>query len=391
MNRILAVDDEKNAVKALRRIFMDFDCELEVALDGREALACIPEFKPDIVLLDIMMPGINGYEVCRRIKTDPATASAMVMLVSARPNLADRMKGYEVQADDYITKPYDPEELRARVRILLRLKTSLDETITLNKNLEKLVEKRTQDLVKRERDAIIGRMVQGIVHNLQGPIMIISASASLAAGNIKTGNMANLSNNLDNIVKGVDRIEELIKSLLTKSRQDAVLEKQALQLNDLIAQEMEFLSSDPIVKYGIEKELSLDPSLPLIYGVPSDFSQIIDNLTKNAASAMKEKESGDKRLTISTTHDNESIYIMFKDTGSGISHYDMDRLFDPFFTTKSEPKNKGEHEGTGLGLYTCAELMKEYKGEITVKSELGKGAEFNVKIPKQGHIVEEKH
>ncbi|OGP69963.1 MAG: hypothetical protein A2169_10595 [Deltaproteobacteria bacterium RBG_13_47_9] len=398
MNRILVVDDEDNNLKAIKRL-IHRDYILEFAQNGDEALKLIPDFNPDLILLDIMMPGIDGYEVCRRLKLDSKTSGTMVLLVSARSALEDRLRGYEVGADDYIIKPYDPEELRAKVRILLRLKNVQDELRTLNQNLEKLVEVNTRELVKKERQAIIGQMVQGIVHNLRGPVMVVHARAGIACKTARKlleiseddpDNFRKLVekviHNLSRLSEAVDRTDLLIDSLLAKGRQEAAGEKQRLNLNDIITQEIKFLDADMDLKRGVKKYLDLDSSIPDLYGTYSDFSQVTYNLIKNASEAMKNLQK--KELRISTKHDDENIYIIFQDTGSGISSEDLERIFDPFFTTKpgKEPDNAGEPTGTGLGLYTCSQLMKYYGGEISVQSKLGTGTTFTITIPKKGAL-----
>ncbi|MDI6789844.1 MAG: hybrid sensor histidine kinase/response regulator, partial [Thermodesulfobacteriota bacterium] len=462
MNRILVVDDETNNLKAIKRLLRR-DYILEFAQNGDEALKLIPDFNPDLILLDIMMPGIDGYEVCRRLKSDSKTSGIMVLLVSAKSALEDRLRGYEVGTDDYIIKPYEPEELRAKVRILLRLKNAQDELRTVNRDLEKLVAVKTRELVKQERQAIVGQMVQGIVHNLRGPLTVVHVRAEIACETarklleiskddelVKSQNSPplaglqrrlagargdegegehnhlkslpyspspqpspvkgegvfglfpksskddpdnfqklaeNVIHNLDSLLEAVDRTDLLIDSLLAKGRQEAAGEKQRLNLNDIIAQEIKFLDADMDLKHGVKKYLDLDPSIPDLYGTYSDFSQVTYNLIKNASEAMKNLQK--KELRISTRHDDENIYIIFQDTGSGISSEDLERIFDPFFTTKpgKEPDNAGEPTGTGLGLYTCSQLMKYYGGEISAQSKLGAGTTFTITIPQKRPLL----
>ncbi len=397
MNRILAVDDEKNNLKAIKRIFKDLDYMLEFAQSGEEALNLVNDFKPDLILLDIMMPGIDGYEVCRRLKSDSKTSESMVLLLSAKSYLEDRLKGYEVDADDYITKPYDSDELRAKVKILLRLKNVQDELRMLNQNLEKLVEVRTRELVKKERQAIIGQMVQGIVHNLRGPLMAVGGRAEMATiiakeliekskNDFKASmkSVEKIIHNLNHLTDAVNKTGMMIDTLLIKSRQEATDEKQQLNLNDLLVKELEFLQPDMDLKYNVEKNLHFDPFLPDIFGIYSDFTQVIYNLIGNALDAML--ESTEKKLTIITKYYDQKIYLVFRDTGKGISSDNLERIFDPFFTTKPKKgtEKKGEAAGTGLGLFTCSELMKSYGAKISVKSKPENGATFTIEMPVEG-------
>lgn len=394
-DRVLIVDDDKNNLKAVKRILRASDWKVEFAHDGEETLRIVSTFKPDVIVLDVIMPGMNGYEVCRQLKSDDTTSNVMILLLSGKGSLEDRLKGYEVQADDYLTKPFDNEELLAKVRILLRLKRAQDDLRRFNQDLEKLVDVKTRELVKKERQAIIGQMVQGIVHNLRGPTLVVQARAELASMATKklcdvlhkdidnARKMARSTlHHLEGLTQAVRKAEELISSLLSKGAQEAQEKKQWLDLNDIIAQEIKFLDADMDLKHGIKKNLDFDSSLPDIFGTYCDFSQIIYNLTKNASDAMR--NSPTKELTISTEHDEQSIYIRCQDTGPGISPDHMERVFEPFFTTKpQEGSDNGDRStGTGLGLHTCAQLMKSYGGDISVESKPGSGTTFTLWIPR---------
>ena len=392
-NKILVVDDEKYNLTAIKRIFLNDNYIMEFAMNGEEALERIFDFEPDLVILDIMMPGINGYEVCCRLKSHTDTSGIMVLLLSAKGALEDRLKGYKVEADDYLVKPYNPEELRAKVRILVRLKNAQDELKILNQNLEKLVEDRTRELVKKERQALVGQMVQGFIHNLQSPMTAVCGRTELAlraAGKLleNQGNpdisiklLEQIIRQLDYSLDAADKVELLIHNLLAKGRDEAEDAKQELNLNDLIVKELEFLDADMELKHEVKKNLNLDTSLPCLFGIYSDFSQVIYNMITNASDAMK--NSSKKELAISTRHDNANIYIEFQDTGAGILPADLERIFDPFFTTKPKKgaEGKGEPTGTGLGLYTCTQLMKFYGAHISAESESGVGTGFTITIP----------
>ncbi len=397
MNRILVVDDEKSTLKAIARIFMNAAFELEFADNGKDALRAVDNFNPDLVILDVMMPGLNGYEVCRRLKSDKKNAGTMVLLLSGKGDLGDRLKGYEVEADDYLTKPYEPEELQAKAAILLRLKNVQDELLSTNQNLEKLVEARTRELVKKERQALVGQMLQGIVHNLQSPVTVVGGLTKLASRKVgevletypkyENDDLRKVTEDvlkyLGDILTASQKIESIISNLLVKSRKEAVSEKQNINLNDLIIKELEFLEADRGIKHGLKKTLKLHPDLPEIFGTYSDFSQVCYNIIKNASDAMK--YSSEKELLITTRHDHNHIYIEFQDTGIGIKPEHHDRIFDPFFTTKplKGTEEEGEATGTGLGLYTCAQLMEAYGAKIDVKSELNVGTTFSIAIPFQ--------
>jgi len=134
-SRILVVDDEANHRHSVTRVLMESNTRIMEAASGKAALETAKSFEPDLIILDILMPEMDGYEVCRRLKADPETHDIMVVLLSARPRVKDRLMGYEAGADDYLIKPFEPEELRAKCRILCRLKEARE---LLKENSEKI-------------------------------------------------------------------------------------------------------------------------------------------------------------------------------------------------------------------------------------------------------------
>lgn len=391
---ILAVDDDTNNLKTLVRLFQDYDeYTLHCCESGQEALENIEQLHPDLMLLDIQMPVMDGYEVCRQIKTDPKTQNIMVLLLSGMANLVDRLQGYEVDADDYLTKPFDEQELFAKVRILLRLKEAQDKLRQINSELSTLVDSKTREVVRKERQALVGQMVLGIIHNLRGPLTSAKGMADLASfklGKILTdvdekspywSELKKINHHLDMSKEANDALADMIGTILNKGRFDAQKALLKVDLNKLIAEEIEFFNADLFFKNNVKKVLSFDENLPPIKAVPADFSQLCYNLMRNAVDAMHDKD--ERVLTVTTTSDNASIEIRFQDTGDGIDPDRQKLIFDPFFTTKpsAEEAKEGEPVGTGLGLYTCLELVKLYNGKIRVESPEGCGCTFIVTIP----------
>lgn len=396
MAKILVIDDEQKNLRSLERIFLhEDDIQLKTLQDNAVAIDTVLLFLPDVVLLDIMMPDPDGYEICKMIKKNPVIQNIMVLLVSGKSSVTDRLKGYEVDADDYITKPYDPEELKAKVRILLRLKAANDSLIATNNNLEALVEQRTRELIKKERQAVVGQMVQGIVHNLKGPLtgaygfidlamQVINdySSAFSKDGKEVPAEVSEVQNHLTWCLKSQKNLKTLIENLLLKGRRDAALQTEKLNLNEVVTAECDFLNANMAFKHEIKKQFELDADLPVIEGVYSDFSQLFCNLIQNAADAMLGEKI--QELTVKTFFDDNNIFVAFTDSGCGIAPDILERIFEPFFTTKSDSKTLKQVQsgGTGLGLFTCHEIIKYYQGSITVKSSPGQGTCFLVRVPK---------
>jgi putative two-component system response regulator len=176
-NRVIAVDDDITNLAIIRETIGD-RCDLRTALDGETAIQLARDFRPNVVLLDIMMPLMDGYEVCRRIRKDPIAKYCQIILVSAKTEVGDRLKGYEVGADDYLTKPFVDDELEAKVEVALKSKT-LDEFVMVREQIERMCGLHGQSLaiISQLRDAEDGAHlvnVRGISHILaaelrQGP------------------------------------------------------------------------------------------------------------------------------------------------------------------------------------------------------------------------------
>jgi signal transduction histidine kinase len=391
MNRVLVVDDHLIVRKLVEKALSSRDLELAYARSGEEALRIADSFVPDLVILDIMMPGdIDGYEACRRIKSGGKSADAMVLLLSAKTSLESRLHGYEALADDYMIKPFDAKELAAKAGILLRLKNALDDLSMVNRNLTALVESRTRELVRKEQQAILGELVQGLAHNIRGPLTVVRArtelTASIAPSLPGGGDPSGAENhgeqvlrNQSLILEAVERIETLVNNLLDKSRKEASPQQQEIDLNALIQRELAFLESDPFIHRKLTKRFLPADGLPPVSGVYSDFSQVVYNLVKNAAEAMEHSER--KELQIGTRYDDEQVVMEFVDSGSGIAPENMDRIFETFFSTKDGYGGGGG--GTGLGLYTCRQLMRPYGAHIRAENNPDGGCRFIVEIPRR--------
>lgn len=400
---ILIVDDNATNLGVLFDYLKNAAFRVLVAQHGKAALELLEEARPDLILLDVLMPEMDGFETCKRMKENPATRDIPVIFMTALTETVDKVRGFELGAVDYVTKPLQHEEVLARVNTHLtleRLKQHLirknEELAAVNRNLEHLVQEKTRQLVQQEKTATIGRMIQGIVHNMKTPLAVIANSnlviskkiEKLSAGLSSTPEpeiaelLGSIAQDSALVEKAHGQIMQIVNNLMLKSRMDQSAETKPVNLNDLLKQEFDFLNANPQFKHKTEKELQLDerlPALPLVY---SDIAQVVENLINNALDAMWQSEN--RHLGVRTRQDSTHIYIDISDTGSGIPAEKLDAIFDPFFTTKP-PKGEekeGEPTGTGLGLHTCLELLKPFRGEIRVESEVGKGSTFTVVLPK---------
>lgn len=390
-NIILIVDDNQTNLDVLFELLRNYGFKVLVAQDGESAIEQIEYIHPDLILLDIMMPGIDGFETCRRLKADPPTQDIPIIFMSALSDTLDKVKGFQTGAVDYITKPFQHEEVLSRIETHLTIRSlqkKLEEKNTelahLNQNLERLVEQKSKQLIDQEKTAIIGRLTQGMVHNLKSPLQVMQTSVDLIETKATKINDYSFFSYTKYILQAITKVNQIMDTLMVKSRKEQEQDLQPVNINELVQREMQLLEGNLYFKNKIKKKFFYDdklPNIPLIY---SYISQVFYNLINNAMDAMWDKKS--RELTIVTRQDDSKIYLEIADTGCGIAPEDFSKIFDPFYTSKpakGEEQKEGEPTGTGLGLYTCIELLKPFKGEIAISSNLGKGSIFTVVLPKR--------
>ncbi|MCB0290263.1 MAG: response regulator, partial [Calditrichaeota bacterium] len=325
---ILIVDDNATNLGVLFDYLKNATFRVLVAQHGKAALELLQEARPDLILLDVLMPEMDGFETCKHLKENPATRDIPVIFMTALTETVDKVRGFELGAVDYVTKPLQHEEVLARVNTHLtlgRLKQHLirknEELAAVNRNLAHLVQEKTRQLVQQEKTATIGRMIQGIVHNMKTPLAVIANSnlvitkkiEKLSAGLSSTPEpeIAELLNSIAQdsalVEKAHGQIMQIVNNLMLKSRMDQSADAKPVNLNSLLKQEFDFLNADPQFKHKTEKELQLDerlPELPLVY---SDIAQVVENLINNALDAMWQSEN--RRLGVRTRQDSSHVYI----------------------------------------------------------------------------------
>ena len=389
-NIIMIIDDNQVNLDVLFNFLKGRGFKVLVATDGETALEQMNYILPDLILLDIMMPGIDGFTTCRHLKSQAKTRDIPVIFMTALSETEHKVQGFQIGAVDYITKPFQKDEVLSRVQthLMLRnlqrkLQSKNAELLQLNQNLERLVEEKTKLLLNQEKSAIIGRLTQGILHNLKNPLQVILTSGSLIQIQGEKLQDKFVVHHSLYIEKSVKKINQILNTLMIKSRRDQLEEIKLTDVNELVKNELELLAANMKLRNQVTQQVNFDLELPLVPLISSHVSQVFHNLIDNALDAMWQKE--EKQLTITTHQDSEKVYIDIQDTGCGISVENQTRLFDPFYSSKpakGEENQAGEPTGTGLGLYICLELLKPFQGNIQVDSELGKGSIFTIVLPK---------
>lgn len=398
---VLIIDDSIFNIKILAEALKpEFDARF--AMNGPDALKLSrSDSSPDIILLDIMMPDMDGFEICKHLKSDERTRNIPVIFVTAKIGEEDERRGLEQGAVDYITKPFSPVIVKARVRAHLELKK-------YQSHLEILVKERTHELnrlndrlrleineklqAQKEREKLqaqlyqaskleaIGTMAGGIAHDFNNMVGSILLNAELAFDDIPEENDARYS--LEQIIQVSHRARDHINQILTFSRKSKEIQTPT-DLNAVIREGISILRSMIPPEICIKENISND--VVMVLANYTQMIQLILNLGTNAIHAMK-KSGGTLSISldlVKTDSDvpgiesctGEDVQITVSDTGYGIISQYMDKIFDPFFTTKVPG------EGTGLGLSVVHGIVAAHGGKIFVESEPEQGTMFKVLFP----------
>ncbi|MEG5138142.1 MULTISPECIES: hybrid sensor histidine kinase/response regulator [unclassified Microcoleus] len=425
---VLIVDDNSNNLGILYNLLDNASFEVWVAQDGESALEKVGYALPDLILLDIMMPGIDGFETCERLKANPLTTDIPVIFMSALSETVDKVKGLSLGAVDYITKPFQQEEVLARVQLHLKLSYLTKKIEKQNQELEQRVQERTTELssalhdlkqaqvqlVQTEKMSSLGQLVAGVAHEINNPVSFIFGNLNHASDYIRdllshleayqqhypnpvpqiTAHaeeieldylLEDLPNMITSMKVGADRISNISVSLRNFSRTDTST-KVAVNIHEgldstllILRHRLKACGDRPeihvIKEYG---------NLPLVECYPGQLNQVFMNLIANAIDALEDKivssqsaKTDNFKITIITELVNEnSVKIHIADNGTGIEETVASQLFEAFFTTKSAGK------GTGLGLSISYQIVVEkHGGQLTCTSALGDGTKFTVEIP----------
>ena len=398
---ILIVDDTPANLQLLGSLLGKEGYRVAAAAGGSQALAIAARSVPDLVLLDIMMPEMDGFEVCANLKADPITAHIPVIFLSAKTSARDKVRGFEVGGEDYVTKPFDTREVVARVRTHLQLKFAMERIQRYNDDLEVLLAERTRELVRSERQAAFGLLIQGIVHNMNGPLGAIGicihaiSDYRQKAGQLESENarasgdqlgllLADIGESNQLIGAAHKKLAHMVDSMLARSRADKSDELELVDLNEIVRRELEFLEADLSFKHDVTKQIGLSPSDLTVEVVPAELAQVFQNLVRNALDALYGQSAG--AITIRTGGNNGHVWGSVGDNGPGIPPDVLPRVFEPFFTTKAgaDDDTASGPKGTGLGLHYCREVVESYDGRLDLEAEEGQGVLATVRLPRAG-------
>jgi signal transduction histidine kinase len=355
-DKILVVDDSPDNVFLIKTILEEEGYTVSTAENGASALAQLETSTCDLVLLDLMMPGIDGYEVTKRVRQNTALPFIPILLITAHdsPNVA---QGLDLGADDFIRKPVTVDELLARVRSLLRLKHSIDE----------------RDEIARQRQDFVSRLT----HDLRTPLVAADRMLLL----FQEGALGNLSDQMQEVIEIMARSNSnllaMVNTLLEVYRFEAgrkTLAFQPVNVSQLLEEVSEELSSLAAQKeLAVNLDLGEDSGISKVMGDRLELHRLFTNLIGNA---IKFTDTGSVTIRITpATASDEYITVEVADTGPGIPPEEQATLFERF--------RQGSHKssGSGLGLYLSRRIVEAHQGTILMNSEVGKGSVFTVRLP----------
>jgi signal transduction histidine kinase len=393
--RILVVDDA-DTIRALVATLLgpDFDC-LAVA-SAAEALERAASFAPEVIISDVLMPGMDGYELCRRCRADPALATVPFVLLTCVTDNDSRAHGLEAGADDYLFKPIRRRELVARVGSLLRLHRTLGDLEERTRELEdknRTLAEMQSSLVRAEKLATVGTLVAGVAHEMNNPLSYIKSGAfsveeslgqiaaavseALAAapegrrealGAACTGALEELRTIVGEMAQGANRLARIASDLRTFAEGESAPAEEVD-----VAAEVERAWRLARFKSDAQPELVLRADGACrIHSVRQLLSQVLLNVLRNAMEAAG--PSGRVFVTLGSA--GNGVVVEVRDTGAGILPEHQPRIFDPFFTTKPG-------QATGLGLSVAYGIVRSLGGRIDVASLPGEGATFRIFLPRR--------
>ena len=371
---ILVIDDVIENVAVLGAALSQV-ADVQFATSGQEGLELARRTAPDLILLDVMMPDMDGFEVCERLQQDEATRVIPVIFVTARTDAASESRGLALGAVDFIHKPLRPDLVQARVRLHLELARRTQELQAANQALEDQVARRTQDLMDalqraegtaRSKTDFLARMS----HELRTPLNAVIGLAQVGLREEASGRSTQTL--YPRILSAGQHLLRVVNDVLDYSRIEAgksTVESQPFDLAATVAQAVQLLEPQAVAQ-GISLRVEWTPaSRARLLGDAQRIQQVLVNLLSNA---VKFTERGHVLLRI--TSDGARHVFDVTDTGIGLTPEQISRLFQPF--EQADNSSTRRHGGTGLGLVISRHLAREMGGDITVRSTPGQGSTF---------------
>jgi two-component system NtrC family sensor kinase len=403
--QILLIDDSKTFIATTKHFLEECQFSILTADSGQKGLETLEKEPVDLIVVDWMMPEMNGLEFIRHMRENDLYREIPIIMLSGKDTIEDVVAAIEYGADDFINKDMDLKLLEKKIGVLLRIQEQYRrytrQIIKDKKKIEEIVVQRTQELkqthtqlVQAEKMSSLGQMVAGIAHEINNPISFVHNNLYIIKTDLEDicelldkyqNNQESLEDiksfaeeidfeetldELKDVIEtsstGIQRIRDIVLNLRNFARLDEG-ERKIVDLYEGIDNSLMILNHK--IKKGITIEKNYQP-IPHLFCEAGKLNQVFVNILNNASDAIEEQGV----IRIEGYEENNYIVFIFSDTGCGIPKEHIEKIFEPFYTTKQVG------DGTGLGLSIVYSIIKDHNGKITVESEPGK-TEFKIELP----------
>ncbi len=382
--KVLAVDDEPRNLEVVSHFLEMEGFQVLTAADGEAALAMVAADAPDLILLDVMMPGLEGFEVCRRLKADPTTVFIPVVILTALKGTQERIKGAAAGADDFLSKPFDHVELITRVKSLVRVKRLHDQIQAYNRELEERVAQRTAELKRaydelKELDRLKSEFISNVSHELRTPLLHVKGTLGLLADGAMGDVTPEQAQGLSVAQGAAEQLGRIIEDTMDFGR---MYEEQRLTFEPVSVAEVCQSAARAIARIANRHSITLNMSVPEdLPPVRADLQSLTRVLWHLLDNAVKFSPSG-STVEITAGQRRSGVRIAVHDHGVGIPPDQLDRIFQVFYQVDGSSTRKAG--GLGLGLALVKRLVEAHGSRVEVESEVGKGSTFVFELPAAG-------
>ncbi|MBA2127668.1 histidine kinase [Hyphomicrobium methylovorum] len=371
---LLVVDDEPDMRRYLATMLRESYRVVEAG-DGIAALEMAQKLTPELILLDVMLPGASGLDVCRSLKERAETRGIKIIILTARADEEAKIIALKHGADDFLIKPFSGLEVRSRIANLIRashLERDLQRTnVELKQSLQQLRETEAA-LVQNARLSALGTMAAGLLHEIGNPLNFMGTALQLAARDPTIQADPDTADTMKDIQEGYDRIHRVVTDLRGFTAPQKPEHPRPFPIESAIDHALRFTAH-------VQKGISITRNLTensLVFGSQSTIAQVLVNLLVNAVAAVRAvEEERHPEIKINSWTEGEQLFVSVRDNGTGIDPKIQTQIFDPFFSTKDVG------EGMGLGLAVSHRIIANHGGSLSVKSSLGEWTEFVFNLP----------
>jgi signal transduction histidine kinase len=368
---VLVVDDEPDMRRFLVSV-IGAEHRMLQAADGPAGLAIARADHPDLALLDLMLPGMDGLELCKALKSDEATRGMKIVLLTARTDEQSKLTALRHGADDFLTKPFSTTEVKTRLSNLLRAAGLEEEVRRRNRDLEQTLKKLKEtevQLIQSEKMNALGKLSAGLLHEINNPLNYTFMALDLARE--QGSNVPDLPETLKDIGEGMTRIRDVVTDLRAFAYPSKLSAIEPFSLDDALSSATRLaaheLNEITLVRQGTDREA---------LGSKTQIVHVLMNLLINSAQATKAVEQDrPPQVCVRAAAREGRLAISVRDNGQGVNPKDLSRLMEPFFTTKDPG------QGMGLGLSICHTIVTNHGGRILVASEQGTWTEVTFDLP----------